>query len=148
MNKKGKKLLALVLALAMSLQWLPVLADEPTVTVDKATATVTVDAGDQTGVEVSIKEYVMPKNGDIKIENGVVFVWSGESCDWVLLTDENGNPVNPEDYNASEIGNVQDVKVILSDNPVTLVDSETGEQKPDHAESIIVNTGDVTKNGE
>ena len=52
MNKQGKKLLALILALAMSLQWLPALADEPTVTVDEATATITVDAGDETQVVI------------------------------------------------------------------------------------------------
>ncbi len=152
MNKKGKKLLALVLALTMSLQWLPALADEPTaaaneaatVTVDEAD--VTVDAGDQTWVGVNTWDYEIRKDGDIKIEDGKVYMWHADIGNWVLVVDENGNPVSPEGYTETVEHN-QIADVTLSGNFVPLEDSKTGEH-PEVIETVTVNVGDISTKDE
>ncbi len=126
MNKQGKKLLALILALAMSLQWLPALADEPTVTVNGTAATV--DAGDETQVViVSWQGRELPKDGDIKIEDGIAYMWHADIADWAPVLNNDGNPVSPEGYTET-VAYTQSLSITISGNYVPAVDSETGKR--------------------
>ncbi|MBR5111710.1 MAG: hypothetical protein IK099_16135, partial [Clostridia bacterium] len=123
-----KKLLALVITLAMALQCAPVLADDPTVVVDGNDVTVT--AGDVKDIDVYVgTDYPV---GAYRVDGDKVYQY---------VYDEDGDLVweevpgaDPNDYSDTPR---QDADVSIDETPVDL---------PDVVESITVNAGNVSSN--
>ena len=146
MNKTKKKLLALLTALAMVLQWTPVLAEgEPTVTVEGSNVTVT--AGDTETINVSTRILVTHKDGDVFIENGRVYRWSEEKNAGELVKDDNGDPVDPALYEGviAPGEHVTSTSVTIDGQFVPLTNEEG--QSPEIIDSLTVDAEDVSTEG-